>query len=237
MFLPIDTVGRDKQFPIATVALIVINAIVFAWEMLYMQANGEAAFTVALMNITFNFCEVGQVGAPQLALDGLRSMFLHGSLLHIAGNMMFLWVFGRKVEQYFGFGWYVVFYLIAGYMAILGHGLLGGITCTVGTEGLIVGASGAVAGVMGAFLFLHPDVKIKALVATFTVRIPAIFYLVFWFMMDFVQGIGWYAAEADNVARWAHVAGFLFGFVLVFITTMFIKPAPKADPFAYLDEI
>jgi len=165
MLMPVGTVGRDRYKPYATYALIFINAAVFLWEMLYLRANGETAFITVLMNITFNVCDIGIQPLPIMARNGLFSMFLHGSLLHIAGNMMFLWVFGRKVEEYFGRVAYVIVYLIAGYVAIAGHAWLGGVLCTTSTDGLLVGASGAIAGMMGCFLFLHPSLKIKTIVA------------------------------------------------------------------------
>lgn len=237
MLLPVGTVGRERRFPPATVVLIVINAAVFMWEMLYLNAHGETGFVQVLAQITFNVCEIGIRPAPLMAVDGLRSMFLHGSLLHIAGNMMFFWVFGRKVESYLGTWRFVLFYILAGYIAIAGHTLFGGTVCGVSElDGLLVGASGAVAGIMGAFLFLHPGVLIKTIVGSFQVKIPAIFFLVFWFMFDLLQGVGWFAQEGDMVAHWAHIAGFIFGFGLIFLATIFWKPAPEPDPFAYLDE-
>ena len=236
MLMPVGTVGRDRYKPYATYALIFINVVVFMWEMLYLRANGEVAFINILMNITFNVCDIGLRPLPLMVRNGLFSMFLHGGLLHVAGNMMFLWVFGRKVEEYFGRITYVIVYLIAGYVAIAGHAWLGGVLCSTETDGLLVGASGAVAGMMGCFLFLHPGLKIKTIVAAWQIKVPAFFFLLFWFINDFLQGVGWFAADGDPVAHWAHIAGFIFGFALVFITTMFWKPAPKVDPFAYLDE-
>jgi membrane associated rhomboid family serine protease len=236
MLMPVGTAGRDRYKPYATYALIFINAAVFLWEMLYLRANGEIAFINILMNITFNVCDIGIQGLPIMVRNGLFSMFLHGSLAHVAGNMMFLWVFGRKVEEYFGRVGYVIVYILAGYVAIIGHAWLGGVLCLTDTDGLLVGASGAVAGMMGCLLFLHPSLKIKTIVVAWQVKVPAFFFLLFWFISDFLQGVGWFAADGDPVAHWAHIAGFIFGFGLVFITTMFWKPAPKVDPFAYLDE-
>ncbi|MDQ7035840.1 MAG: rhomboid family intramembrane serine protease, partial [Anaerolineae bacterium] len=142
-----------------------------------------------------------------------------------------------KSEEYFGRATYVIVYLLAGYIAIAGHAGLGGVVCSTSTDGLLVGASGAVAGIMGSFLFLHPGVKIRtSILGAMQFKVPAFFFLIFWFVNDFLQGVGWFAADGDPVAHWAHIAGFIFGFALVFITTMFWKPAPKVDPFAYLDE-
>jgi membrane associated rhomboid family serine protease len=225
-----------------TYTLIGINILVFIWELMTLQNEGQVGFERILAAIAFNVCEIGVRPLPSMALDGLRSMFLHGSLLHIAGNMLFLWVFGRKIEAYFGPLKYAVFYLLAGYAATIGHLLLGGVVCTPNDPyGIVIGASGAVAGVMGAFLLLHPAAKIKTLVSLFPslgwqIQVPAVFYLVYWFVMDLLQGIGWFGEEGSQVAHWAHIAGFLFGFVVVFVATMLWKPAPAVDPFEYLDE-
>lgn len=242
MIFPTGTVGRDRHTPYATYILIAINIVVFLWEMLYLQFEGQAAFEIVLVQLAFNVCEIGSRSVPHMGLDMLRSTFLHGSLLHIAGNMAFLWVFGRKVESYFGPIRYILFYLLAGYAAMFGHIFFGNTLCTPGDPyGIVIGASGAVAGVMGAFLFAFPGVQVKTAVIlapflSWRVRIPAIFYLVYWFMMDLLQGLGWFAEEGSNVAHWAHIAGFVFGLVAIFVATLLWKPAPETDPFAYLDE-
>jgi membrane associated rhomboid family serine protease len=168
-------------------------------------------------------------------------MFLHGSILHILGNMLFLVIFGRKIEEYFGRMGFLSFYLLAGIAATVGHSLFGGNVCTTDPYGLVIGASGAVAGVMGAFLLLYPTFPIKT---TFSVipfmgwqfKVPAMFYLIYFFAMDFVQGLGWYVDEGSRVAHWGHIGGFLFGVLALFVLTIFWRPAPKPDPFAYLDD-
>lgn len=237
MIFPVGAGGRDRYSANLVKLLILVNAVIYLLEELYLRANGEVAFVQLLSNITFNVCEVGASSVPYLGVTGLASMFLHGSLLHVAGNMWFLWLFGRKVEKYFGPIYFLIFYVIAGYVAIAGHMVFGGVMCTSPTDGLLVGASGAVAGVMGALMFLHPDLKINtAILPMMNIRIPALLFLLFWFFSDFLQGIGWFAADGDNVAHWAHVGGFVFGFIVVFFTTMFFKPAPEPDPFAYLDD-
>src|SRR5262245_11442254 len=144
MLLPVGTAGRDRYRPYATYALIFINALVFLWELLYINANGGGdKGMLALVNnvlryYTFNVCDIGIQGLPVMARNGLFSMFLHGSLPHIAGNMMFLWVFGRKVEEYFGRTAYVIVYILAGYVAIIGHAWFGGVLCLTDTDGLLV---------------------------------------------------------------------------------------------------
>lgn len=243
MIFPTGTAGATKTRPWMTYSLIGINALVFIWEILYYQIFGETAFEQVMTQIAFNVCEIGIRPMPHLMLDSVRSMFLHGGLAHIVGNMVFLAIFGHKIEEYFGRVPFIAFYVLAGFGATIGHVLFGGTVCTpADPNGLVIGASGAVAGVMGAFLLLYPTLPIKTHVTVlppfvgWQFKVPAMFYLVYFFLMDFVQGLGWYVAEGQRVAHWGHIGGFVFGFIAVFLTTLFWKPAPKVDPFAYLDD-
>ncbi|MEM9950712.1 MAG: rhomboid family intramembrane serine protease [Chloroflexota bacterium] len=244
MIFPVGIPGnKDNSRPYMTYLLVGINIIVFIWEVLYTQIYGIEAFNQVMMAIAFNVCEIGTRSTPHLALDSLRSMFLHGGIMHILGNMVFLVIFGRKIEKYFGAIPFLAFYLLAGYGATIAHAMFSGVICTPADPyGLVIGASGAVAGVLGAFLLLFPTMPINTQVAIippfigWNFKVPAMFYLLYFFLMDFVQGLGWYVEEGTNVAYWGHIGGFLFGFLLVFIATIFWKPAPKQDPFAYLDD-
>lgn len=145
------------------------------------------------------------------------SMFLHGGFLHILGNMWFLWVFGRGVEDVLGHGKYLLFYLVCGVAAAMTQVALNA-NSTVPT----IGASGAIAGVMGAYLITFPRARIVTLVFIFifitTVDIPSAFLLLFWFAMQFFNGvgsIGYSQASSGDVAWFAHVGGFIAGIVLI----------------------
>ena len=243
MIYPVGVPGKEKSRSWMTYSLVAMNVLVFIWEILYTQIYGEEAFAQVMFNIAFNVCEIGTRSTAHLALDSLRSMFLHGGIMHILGNMLFLVIFGRKIEAYFGKFTFLTFYLLAGYGATVAHAMFGGIICSpADPNGLVIGASGAVAGVMGAFLLLYPTLPIKTQVAIippfigWRFKVPAMFYLLYFFLLDFVQGLGWYVDESQRVAHWGHIGGFVVGFAIVFITTMLWKPAPKADPFAYLDD-
>ncbi len=236
--LPIGIAGKRKFKPNMTIALILINIGVFIWE-LSVSSQGSNALMAMFKTYALDVCKVGVAPLPNVALDSFRSMFLHGSIGHLLGNMLFLWVFGRRVEEYFGSSRYLMFYLVAGTGANLAHILLGGIVCALPSQtAIVIGASGAIAGVMGAFLFLHPGARVDAVIGFFRpliwrAKVPAFLFLSYWFLMDFLQGIGWIASF--GVAHWAHIGGFLTGFAIAFVATLF-KPAPEPDPFEYLDD-
>jgi membrane associated rhomboid family serine protease len=142
-------------------------------------------------------------------------MFLHGGLLHVGGNMLYLWIFGDNVEDRMGHGRFVVFYLLCGIAAALAQ------TATVPDSVVpMVGASGAIAGVMGAYFVLYPKSRIVTLLPLFfffqVIEVPAILFLGIWFLMQFVNGLGSISTVANGqtaggVAFWAHIAGFVAG--------------------------
>lgn len=141
----------------------------------------------------------------------LTSMFLHGGWLHLIGNMWFLWIFGDNIEDAFGHIGYLILYLFCG--------IAGGLAHTFADWGSLmpaIGASGAIAGVMGAYLVLYPRARVLTLVplviAFFTVRLPAIVVIGMWFVIQFFSGVGSLGAgEASGVAYWAHIGGFAVG--------------------------
>jgi membrane associated rhomboid family serine protease len=142
-------------------------------------------------------------------------MFLHGGILHVAGNMLYLWIFGDNVEDRMGHWRFLVFYLLCGVAAALVQTIMGPSSVVP-----MVGASGAIAGVMGAYFVLYPRSRIVTLIPIFffmqIVEIPAIVFLGIWFLMQFLSGVGSIATTAANqpaggIAFWAHVAGFLAG--------------------------
>lgn len=154
-------------------------------------------------------------GTPQW-LTAITHMFLHGGWLHIIGNMWFLWIFGNNVEDSMGHARFVAFYLLCGLAAAAAQIL------SDPTSGVpMVGASGAIGGVMGAYVLLYPKVKVKMLlflgifITTFTV--PAFWMLGYWFAAQLIGGIGSIGAHAGGVAFWAHVGGFAAGAALIFL--------------------
>ena len=150
-----------------------------------------------------------------LVVSLFSSMFLHGGVLHLLGNMLFLWVFGANVEDHLGHLPYLMFYLICGIGAGLTH-----ILANCGSTIPSIGASGAISGVMGAYIVLFPRSKILTLVPIiiffFTVRLPAVLILGYWFVIQFLSGfLSLGEVDQAGVAWWAHIGGFLLGAVLV----------------------
>jgi membrane associated rhomboid family serine protease len=152
----------------------------------------------------------GHMGFEAAFLPLITSMFLHSGFLHLAGNMLFLWIFGDNVEDVFGHLPYLFFYLTCG----LGAGLLH-VLFNLGSTIPALGASGAISGVMGAYMVLFPRERILTLVFIFVVPIPAVFILGYWFLLQFLAGIDALGTSAKGgVAVWAHVGGFLLGVLL-----------------------
>jgi membrane associated rhomboid family serine protease len=207
--IPLRDVIPSRTFPFFTVAFIVLNSIAFLFEM-SLSSRALEEF-------------VRLYGVVPARLDGtavFTSMFLHGGWGHFLGNMLFLWIFGDNVEDRLGHARYVVFYLLCGVAAVAAHVYMNP-SSTIPT----IGASGAIAGVMGAYFVLYPHSRVLALVPLFIVfeviEVPAILFLGLWFLMQFFYGVGSTAlrsgTEAGGVAFWAHIAGFVAGMAGVLV--------------------
>ncbi len=233
---PLTVVGRDKTIPKAAVVIIVINLLVFLWE-LSVDARGDGFLKAALQDYGLEVCKIGEQSVATTGLDAFRSLFLHASVAHVLGNMWFLFLFGGLVERYLGSIKFVLAYLSFGVLATLAHVVFGNTVCTVTDTGVVIGASGAIAGVMGSFLLLHPRAKVKTMLGFFrpfvwSLNVPAFVFLGYWLLMDVLQGVGWIGVETD-VAHAAHVGGFLAGLACIFFAG-FVKPLPKPDPLEHL---
>ena len=200
--IPLRDVIPTRTTPFVTVTLIVLNAVAFACQLWLGDAGQALVRSWGLVPAAFSWGTV------------LTSMFLHGGLLHFGGNMLYLWIFGDNVEDRMGHGRFLAFYLLCGTVAALAQ------TAMVPDSAVpMVGASGAIAGVMGAYFVLYPRSRIVTLVPIVfffqILEVPAIFFLAIWFLIQFVSGVGSIAATAaepaGGVAFWAHVAGFVAG--------------------------
>lgn len=214
--LPLRDVIPSRTFPLVTITLIVLNALAWFYE-LSLPADDLTVFLTTYGVVPAHF------ELPTL----VTSMFLHGSWSHVFGNMLYLWIFGDNVEDRLGRPRFIVFYLLCGFVAAYGQ------MAMVPTSTLpTIGASGAIAGVMGAYLVLYPESRVLTLVTLLffweVVEVPAIFLLGFWFVMQLFSA-GAIAATSLNqggVAFAAHVGGFVAGAIGVFV---FRKPeAPDA---------
>lgn len=204
--IPLRDVIPSRTTPGVTVTLIVLNVLVYLFQLLLTE-RGQEAFLIAF----------GLVPAYFSFLNVFTSMFVHGGLAHLGGNMLFLWIFGDNVEDRLGHLRFLLFYLLCGVVAAFGQTVLN-------PESLVpmVGASGAIAGVMGAYLVLYPHSRVLMLFPfpVFLFELPAVVFLVMWFLVQFLNGINQLPVLERNaltggVAFWAHVMGFVAGVVLV----------------------
>jgi membrane associated rhomboid family serine protease len=206
--IPLRDVIPSRTTPYVTVGLVSLNVLVFLYQFSLGPAVNQFVLQFGLVPADFSWFTV------------LTSMFLHGGFLHVGGNMLYLWIFGDNVEDRMGHGRFLAFYLLCGVAAALGQ------TFTSPDSRIpMVGASGAVAGVMGAYFILYPHSRIVTLLPFIFIQIvevPAVYFLGIWFAMQFLNGVGSIATAtggepAGGIAFWAHVAGFAAGVVGVFV--------------------
>ncbi len=203
--IPLRALLLRNSTPVMTLALIVVNTLCFLFEM---------AQPPYLRNA---FIEHYALVPDHLYLPAfVTSMFLHGGWLHLIGNMWFLWVFGSHIEDVMGAGKFLIFYLISG-IASAGVQFMTSLGSPIPT----IGASGAIAGVMGAFLILYPRVRVLTLIFIVifvtTYELPAALMLIYWFGLQLLSGLSSLSSvpQAQNIAWFAHVGGFLAGILLV----------------------
>jgi membrane associated rhomboid family serine protease len=211
MFIPLKDLNPRRGYPVVNILLILANVAVFFYQV-SLPLHAYKAFVLAYATVPARFPGFlsGHVGFEAAFLPLLTSMFLHGGLAHIVWNMLFLWVFGDNVEDWFGHIPYLFFYLLCGIGAGLFHVLF-----NLSSALPALGASGAISGVMGAYALLYPRARILTLVFVFPVSIPAFVILGYWFLLQLLQGIGTLGQiTSGGVAWWAHIGGFLLGMLL-----------------------
>jgi len=213
--IPLRDDNPIRSRPIVTVALIVLCTLVFLWQ-LSLSANGQqqAAYLFGLIPaVLFGNAQLEGQWIPAGATI-VTSMFLHGGWLHLIGNMLYLWIFGDNIEDRLGRGRFVVFYLLCGAVAALGQGV-----ADPRSEVPMIGASGAISGVLGAYLVLYPRAKVLVLLPLLifvtTVRVPALVVLGIWFAGQLLSSLVAAPGSGGGVAFAAHVGGFVAGVVLI----------------------
>lgn len=215
--IPLKNLRSRIHFPAITVALIVANFLVFFYQLSLPHRDLQIFIaTYALIPARAQLALAGQhFTLAQGFVPFFTSMFLHAGWLHIIGNMWFLWLFGPHVEDRLGHPLYLGFYLLCGLGAGTAQTLF-----SLGSTIPSLGASGAIAGVLGAYIIFYPSSKILTLVTLFFwwffARLPAVLFIGLWFLVQFLSGISSLGNAAEGgVAWWAHVGGFLLGMLLV----------------------
>jgi membrane associated rhomboid family serine protease len=226
--IPLRDTIRAKNHPVVNNTIIGINVVIFIFQLSLGAGLDRFIYIYGLVPARYS---IPQISAYFTSFHQLFSfisfMFLHGGFWHLLGNMWSLYIFGDNVEDRLGHLRYLIFYIICGVASGVSHLLLNS-NSNVPT----IGASGAIAGVMGAYFILHPRAKILTLIPIFFIpyflEIPAYFFLGFWFLLQFINAAV-SAGQAGGVAWWAHIGGFVFGFIFLKIFLAFpgIPPPEK----------
>jgi rhomboid family protein len=206
-----------SRFPAATLGIIALNVLVFLHELKMGPRLEDTLLSFAIIPARYTEPDVAQLFTfPEQVFAFFSSMFLHGGWIHLLGNMWTLWIFGDNVEDRLGRTRYVALYLGSGVAAALLH-----IYTNAGSPVPTIGASGAIAGIMGAYFRFYPRARVETLVPPFifgpTFVLPAVLFLGWWFLLQFFNGaisLGARGEGFSGIAWWAHVGGFLFGFTI-----------------------
>jgi membrane associated rhomboid family serine protease len=214
--LPLRDEMPTTRFPLATILIIAANVAVFAYELMVSGSGGQGALQQAVVNFGVVPARVSAHPLSESTLvTFVASMFMHAGWLHIGGNMLYLWIFGNNVEDVMGRAWFTLFYFAAGFAASAAQVLASPQSSVPG-----IGASGAIAGVLAAYLLFFPRAKVDTLIflGIFAriARIPAVVVLGFWFLLQVVSGAGSLGTDAASggVAYFAHIGGFVTGLLL-----------------------
>ena len=221
--LPLRDLNPTRRFPIATLTLIILNVLVY----FIFQAGltEREAYRLAMewavvpRNITQHF-------DGEALLDIFRAMFMHGGLSHLLGNMLYLWIFGDNIEDRLGIPLYLVFYFTSGIVATLAQVAVSPLSTTP-----LLGASGAIAGVLGGYIVLYPGVRVRGLIFLgYFVQIAdisALWVLGLWFVLQLINGLSSVGMLAGGGVAWfAHVGGFVTGMILIRVFTLLVPQPP-----------
>jgi membrane associated rhomboid family serine protease len=212
--IPIRDAIRSRTFPIVNVVIIILNIIVFIWQLSQGPQLKEALFLYGIVPLRYSDPEISaNFTTFQQYLPFLTSMFLHGGFLHILGNMWFLYIFGDNIEDRLGHIRYLIFYFLCGVTAGLVH-----LYTNWDSQIPTIGASGAISGVMGAYLLLYPRSRILTLIPIFFFlqffEIPAFIFLGYWLLIQLFSA-SLTPRNVGGVAFWAHIGGFIAGLLFV----------------------
>lgn len=206
-----DNIPSSRR-PWVNYSIIFVNVIIFLYELTLLNAGLLEKFILRWGFMPSSFLSNPLAKIPTL----FSAMFLHGGVIHLGGNMLYLWIFGNNVEDWYGHWRYLIFYLLCGLAASFGQ-MATNIHSTIPT----IGASGAIAGVLGSYFLLYPNARVLTLIPfgffLRLVEIPAFFFLGFWFLLQMFSGTLTLGSQSGGVAWWAHIGGFLagVGFLLI----------------------
>jgi membrane associated rhomboid family serine protease len=211
--IPFKDDNPTRTFPIFTIGIITLNIIVFLWQMSSPVDLRRIVYSYgAIPRLILTFKDIQPIH-PFLTI--FTSMFMHGGLLHLGINMLYLWIFGNNIEDRLGHIRFVIFYLLCGVVAAYAHAIT-----EPGSMIPMVGASGAVSGILGAYLLLFPHARVYTLIFLGffiqVVRLPAFFVIGLWVVIQFINGILSKGFMGQGGVAWfAHIGGFIFGLLMV----------------------
>ncbi len=212
--IPLRDKNPTRKFPIVTVLLIIINVLMFFYQLSLGNRFDDLFFNYGMIPNKIVHLDFAN---PLIILTLLTSIFLHGGWLHLAGNMLYLWVFGDNVEDKMGRMRFLLFYILCGVSASILHIIIEP-TSMIPT----IGASGSISGVLGAYLLMFPKARVVTLIPIFVfiqiTELPAFIILGLWFILQFINGmisLGYETAGMGGVAWWAHIGGFVAGMILL----------------------
>ncbi|HVY65696.1 MAG TPA: rhomboid family intramembrane serine protease [Gammaproteobacteria bacterium] len=214
--IPLRDDNPVRSRPVVTISIIVLCTLVFLWELtLSPRAERQAMYLLGFIPALLlgNATLEGPTWVPA-PVTIVTAMFLHGGLLHLGGNMLYLWIFGDNVEDRLGRGRFIVFYLVCGTVAAIGQAV-----ADPSSEVPMIGASGAISGVLGAYLVLYPRARVLVLlpllIIFYTVRVPAVVVLGLWFAGQLLSSLAAPPGSGGGVAFAAHVGGFVAGVLTI----------------------
>ncbi|MCS7079623.1 MAG: rhomboid family intramembrane serine protease [Chloracidobacterium sp.] len=229
--IPVRDDIPSSRIPFVNITLIVVNVVVFLFELALTERQLRLFFYEFAVQpyeylLYFSPYNHGRIELTDLVVPLFTSMFMHGGWMHIIGNMLYLWIFGDNVEDRMGHVKYLVFYLLCGVLASGAH-ILSDPTSRIPS----LGASGAIAGVLGAYICLYPHARVLVLIPVllffFTAEVPAWIFLGVWILQNFASGVatlGVETAQGGGTAWWAHIGGFVVGAILVWAFARRIPP-------------
>lgn len=209
--IPLRDINPRRRFPLVTLTLVLLNVAVFVYELLLPSESALDSLAFAWGLVPYQLTQLD----PRAFLSIFTSMFIHGGFMHLLGNMLYLWIFGDNIESALGSLRFLVFYLLCGVGAAAGQVLVDPLSRIP-----MVGASGAISGVMGAYLLLYPRAEVETLLFlgyfVRLVRMPALVVLGMWILLQLFSGLAALGMDASGGVAWfAHIGGFIAGLVLV----------------------